>query len=590
MSYQTAQTIAETINAIDKKKYLLPAIQREFVWNTYQIERLFDSLMREYPISAFLFWNVEKEKVKDFEFYEFLRDYHERDKRHNPKANLNGDEEVVAVLDGQQRLTSLYIALKGTYAYRLPKKRWDNPAAYPVRKLYLNILGNTNPEGEFEYQFAFLTPEEARNSQNEDNDSNLHFWFEVGKILDMKEPEKVNDFLLENDIFHKYSRQAGTFANRCLSRLRNIIFEKPSISFYLEKSNELDKVLNIFIRINSGGTVLSYSDLLLSVSTAQWTEKDAREEIIGFVDEINAIGGGFNFNKDFILKACLVLCNFSDIAFKVDNFNKKNMLEIEQNWEKIKQALYLTVKLVSSLGFNRETLSSNNALIPIAHYLYVKGAPVNFEKSTNTRKDRKKIQKWLNLSLLRRVFGGKPDNVIKIIRDLNKENRGEFPLVEIIEKFKGTNKSLLFSDDEIENLLQQKYGTPYTYSLLSLLYPSLDFNNKFHVDHIFAKNLFTKKTLLEHGISIENIDGYQFRMNDIANLQLLEDIPNMEKQDKPFDIWLPSVYPTEQEQNDFKTKHFIPKNLDLKLSNFIVFYEKRRNLIIEAIKELTKIE
>jgi len=584
MSYQTAKTIAEVVNDIHKKKYLLPAIQREFVWNPYQIERLFDSLMQDYPISSFLFWYVGKEKVADFEFYEFLREYHEKYKRHNPKANINGEEEVVAVLDGQQRLTSIYLALKGSYAYKLPKKRWDNDLAYPVRKLYLNILGNASEESDFEYEFTFLTVEEANNTDDK------HYWFEVGKVLDMKEPEKVNDFLLENDIFQKYSKQEATFANRCLSRLRNIIFERQSISFYLEKSDQLDKVLNIFIRINSGGTVLSYSDLLLSVATAQWKFKDAREEITKFVDEINAIGGGFNFNKDFVLKACLVLSDFSDIAFKVDNFNKDNMLKIEKNWEDITKAIRYAVNLVDSFGFNRETLSSNNALIPIAQYLYIKGSPTSFEKSNHTRDDRKSIQKWLALVLLKKVFGGKPDNVIKSTREILKDNNIKFPLNIIIDKFKGTGKSLLLSDEDIENLLQLQYGNTYTFSLLSLLYPSLDFNNKFHVDHIFAKSTFTKNNLKSVGVASDKIDEFQMRYNLVANLQLLEAIPNMEKQAEDFDSWFPKTYKSVSEQNDYKKKHFVPENGSLAITDFLVFYENRKVLLADKIREITKIE
>ena len=160
MAYQTALTIAEVINDIHRKKYLLPAIQREFVWSTDQIERLFDSLMRDYPISSFLFWGVEKEKVNDFEFYEFLRQYHERKQIHNPKANVSGDEGVTAVLDGQQRLTSLYVGLKGTYAYKIARKRCDNDLAYPERKLYLNILSSST-EDDREVQCEFLTTDES---------------------------------------------------------------------------------------------------------------------------------------------------------------------------------------------------------------------------------------------------------------------------------------------------------------------------------------------------------------------------------------------------------------------------------------------
>ena len=160
MAYQTALTIESVIKDIDSKKYLLPSIQREFVWSTGQIEKLFDSLMRDYPINAFLFWKVPREKVSEFKFYEFLRDYHQKDNKHNPKANTNGTEDIIAILDGQQRMTSLYIALKGTYAYKMSYKRWDNPAAYPKRKLYLNLLAASDDADMF-YDFLFLTEEEA---------------------------------------------------------------------------------------------------------------------------------------------------------------------------------------------------------------------------------------------------------------------------------------------------------------------------------------------------------------------------------------------------------------------------------------------
>lgn len=127
--------------------------------------------------------------------------------------------------------------------------------------------------------------------------------------------------------------------------------------------------MNIFIRVNSGGTKLSYSDLLLSIASAQWEQHDAREEITDFVDYINGIGDGFRINKDFVLKTSLVLSDFSDIAFKVDNFNKSNMMKIEENWDNIKTAITQAINLVSSFGYSGETLNSNNALIPIAYYL-----------------------------------------------------------------------------------------------------------------------------------------------------------------------------------------------------------------------------
>lgn len=159
----------------------------------------------------------------------------------------------------------------------------------------------------------------------------------------------------------------------------------------------MDTVLQIFIRVNSGGTILSYSDLLLSIASAQWKELDARKEITDFVDEINSIGYGFNVNKDFVLKASLVLSDFRDIAFKVDNFNKTNMLKIEQNWQTIIKSVALAFQLVASFGFSRENLTSNNAVIPIAYYLMTIGNPPSFVTSTSTTSNRIKNQKMAQL-------------------------------------------------------------------------------------------------------------------------------------------------------------------------------------------------
>lgn len=582
MAYETALKIKDIVENIHKKKYLLPAIQREFVWDTYQIERLFDSIMRDYPISSFLFWKVEKENVTDFKFYEFLREYHERDNIHNSKADINGEEEITAILDGQQRLTSIYVALKGSFAEKLPRKRWDNDKAYPKTKLYLNLVSNSK-DSEFEYDFCFLTEDEAK-----ENDKNT-FWFCVGEILNLKEPGEVNSYLIQNKIFQNYTEEQSNFANNTLFKLHNVIHITPLISYYQEKSQSLDKVLNIFIRINSGGTILSYSDLLLSIATAQWEEKDAREEIIKFVDEINDIGNGFKFNKDFVLKSSLVINDFSDFAFKVDNFNKTNMLKIERNWENLTNAIRIAVQLVSSFGYNRDTLTSNNAIIPIAYYLHKINANESYPHSNNNLEDKEKIRKWLTLSLVKRAFSGQPDNVLRPIRKIIKDNDSIFPLNKIIKNFQGTPKSLLFSDEDIENLTYYKYGQGFTFSVLSLLYPHLDYNNQFHIDHIFPKSLFTKPKLRKRGFDEEKIDEFINYLNEIGNLQLLGAIPNIEKKDTEFKIWIEKTYPNTDKQNEFKNTHNIP-NVDLEFENFITFFEERKKILISKFGKILQMK
>lgn len=576
MPFESPITIREAVDNVHRKKYLLPAIQRELVWKVDQIERLFDSVMRDYPIGSFLFWHVERERSRDYQFYEFIREYHERDSKHNPRANINGEKDITAILDGQQRLTALYIGLKGTYAYKLPRKQWNNDSAFPERKLYLNLLKKSD-DYDMQYDFQFLTNEEA-----EKRDENT-FWFKVGNILDMREEYEVNNYLIENNLLGS-DVEKSRFANRTLFKLHSAIHKDPTINYYLEKSEKLDKVLNIFIRVNSGGTQLSYSDLLLSIATAQWHEKDAREEITGFVDEINNIGDGFNFDKDFVLKTCLVLSDFKNIAFNVDNFNRENMLKIEENWDRISEAIRLATNLVSSFGYNRYTLTSNNAIIPIAYYLLKKDTPQNFTQSSNYTDDRKKLRKWLAISLLKRTFGGHSDNVLRPMRDVLSGHTSSFPLDGIVEKFKGTPKSIAFDEDEIENLFYHRYGQNYTFSTLALLYPTLDFRNKFHQDHIFPKSFFTRKKLSKKGIeAVEKVTFYLDNVDRIANLQLLEGTPNQEKSDTDFKEWLFKTYPNEEDRKDYMKKHYIP-DVNLSFENFEEFINKRKRLMTEKFK------
>lgn len=584
MSFQTPITVKDVVENIHKKKYLLPAIQREVVWSTDQIERLYDSLMRDYPVGSFLFWHVERKNTKKYQFYEFMRDYHEKDNANNVKADISDEDDIVGILDGQQRFTSLYIGLRGSYAYRVPRRRWNNPHAFPKRTLYLNLLSpkKNDDKGDMFYDFAFLCEDEL----NQDNPD--VYWFKVSEILNLKEQWEVNDYLINNEITQKPRAQAR-FASRTLFKLWAVIHESKVVNYYLEKDEKLDKVLNIFIRVNSGGTILSYSDLLLSIAIAQWREKDAREEVTKFVKELNNIGEGFNFDKDLILKSSLVLSDIKDFAFKVDNFDKANMHKIEDEWDQIKQAMRGAVTLISALGYSRETLTAKYVIIPIAYYLKRIGIPNNFDVAQSYSEDRATVHCWIIYSLVKRVFGGSPDSVLRPLREKISQVESGFPLQSIIDEFRGTTKSIIFTEDDIENLLTYTYGQSYTFSILALLYPSLDYRNKFHIDHIHPHSKFTRARLKKLSISEDDIDYYLDNANLLPNLQLLEGVHNQEKNDTDFKIWFDRHYKTQESKNGYMERHYIP-SVDLSLKNFREFVEKRRSKLRSKLKEILNVK
>ena len=188
------------------------------------------------------------------------------------------------------------------------------------------------------------------------------------------------------------------------------------------------------------------------------------------------------------------------------------------------------------------------------------GNPNNFEVSSTTVSNRKKIKKWLTMSLIKRTFSGQPDNVLRPLREIIKSNGNkEFPLDEIINKLRGTSKTIVFTDDDIENLLELQYGRADTLMVLMMLYSSLDYNNKFHIDHIYPKSKFTRTALGKRDVPANQIDEYINQVNDLSNLQMLAAIPNIEKQDKDFSDWFESNYLTDTDKIQYRKINYLPE-------------------------------
>ena len=366
--HQSGGTIMEALDSIASHEYVLPAIQREFVWSQEQVCSLFDSLMQEYPFGEFMLWRVAPENANKYRWYDFVREYHQRNNPHCPELGIINDKPLTAVLDGQQRLTAFNIGLRGSMAVKLPHKWWSSRDAFPRRVLALDLLADPDPDEEgSRYAFEFI-------DDNRIGVEGPRLWFKVADILALEAGPDMNDWLLEQGL----DREQQSRAFRTLDRLYRAIRVDPVVAYYEEKSQDIERVLNIFIRCNRGGTPLSYSNLLLSIAVSQWKILDARREVYGLVDEMNGIRPGLEFNADFVLKAGLMLTDIASVGFRVENFTHDNMSVLEDNWPNIRQALLETVELVDSFGFDSRTIQATNSLLPIAYYLYKKGGPKGF--------------------------------------------------------------------------------------------------------------------------------------------------------------------------------------------------------------------
>ncbi|WP_281995649.1 DUF262 domain-containing protein [Ruegeria faecimaris] len=578
--YKPGGTIADALTAIASKEYVLPAIQREFVWKPAQIEKLFDSLMQGYPFGTFLFWKVNAETSSKFKFYDFVLNYHQRDAAHCPELGPIHHREVVAVLDGQQRLTALNIGLRGSMAIKLPNRWWTNPDAFPLKTLYLNLIASNDPDEDGVcYEFRFLTEEQATRTETT-------YWFPVPKALLMEDGPAMLTGLMADGL----EKEELQVAYKNLDRLHSVIHKDNLINYFEEKTQDLERVLNIFIRLNSGGTVLSYSDLLLSVAVAQWKQIDARSEIHKCVDELNRTGAGFDFSQDFVLKAGLMLADIASVGFKVENFTSANMAKLEAEWSKIRSTLIKTVELVASFGLNGQTLRADSAILPIAYYLHQLGPPQNYVTHTSFQEDRKAIQMWLIHSLLKAsgIWGSGLDTLLTALREtIQKSGQNRFPSSELGRVMAQRGKSLSFGDDEIEELLHVRYGDKRTFALLSLLFPFVDLRNQFHVDHVFPISRFTPTKLKKMGFDEELSKTLAQLANELPNLQLLEGAMNNEKRAKLPADWLQLAFNGNiQNKENYQEKHAledIPENLE-GFQEFIVYRrEKLRDLIQQTL-------
>lgn len=509
-------------------------------------------------------------------------EYREKFLTHNKEFNTSGITDFKAVLDGQQRLASLYIGMKGSYAYKKEKVHWINSEDnIPTRHLYLNIIAPLREEEDGRnYEFKFLTEKEHSEAPDK--------WFRVGLILDLKNSYDFNKFLDRN----KYKDNNFTYST--LSRLQEMIHTDRSINYFLEKDQSLDKALNIFIRINSGGEPLDFSDLLMSIAIASWRTKDAKAVIFKLVDEIR--DKGFFISKDFILKTFLSLYS-NDIKFRVSNFSSDNAKEFEKKWDGIRAAIVSSFDLVKTFGFIESTLTSKNALIPIIYYLYHKSIYKDFHKKVGHKEDRDIIKKWLHIVLLKKIFGGQPDTLLNNIRSVftNKfpntkilPNITTFPIDDIALKLKATNKNMHFDDEYIDYLLLTQKDDGYAFSVLALIYPNLDYkNNDFDKDHLHPAAIFNKKSLLSAGIDVKELEFYMKpdNYNSILNLQMLDANDNKSKQDKSLKDWV-SLEAKERKLtlDEFCTKHLIPPVLDI--ADFPKFIEQRKTLLRKLLSHL----
>lgn len=400
-----------------------------------------------------------------------------------------------------------------------------------------------NPEDNYRFEFHAQKPE---------NDKE-HWWFKVGDILE-----------LNSVINYAREHKLGDKESELLETLNKTFHDKQLISYFEETEKDLDKVLNIFIRVNSGGVKLSYSDLLMSILTASFSS-DIRKKMNELVDALKDKGFP-NVGKDQVLKTCLLLIG-KDTTFELKNFNKKNIKEIEENWEKITESIYNVAKLLETFGY-AGYLGSAYILSSLAYFYFL--------NSKMNENDKEQALKFVHNAQITSYFTPSTDTKLSAIAYSIKESCTFEAFNHNLAKHQ--TWPLKITNDAIEDLMCSS-SHDRVFPILQILYPNLNCKiTTFHIDHIYPKSKFKKNKKL-------NKDFYGWR-DYLFNLQLLEGAENKAKKDKDPEVWLKEEYKDEQAIEEYKKRNYIDPTLKLEWENIEDFREKREEVIITKLKEV----
>lgn len=570
------------ISYINQGKLFLPPIQRDFVWKDKRIVNLFDSLYRDYPIGNCIFWKLEPSTYQSYPLFDFVKTYTEKKKRNNtilqvPINLLNGD--VHAVVDGQQRLSSLYIGLIGSYEYKTRGGGDSNKT-----KLYINLLSSESKELEdADSIFSFLNDTESQSI----NEKNL--WFEVGIVYKWKNSDLAKTYVdkilnkrIKNSkkktLIAKFAFRRDDIIQR-LSRLYAMISDKNILYFDIDNQN-LDEVVNIFSRVNSGAMVLKPSDLMFSILVSQWNE--GRVEVDELIDSMSM--NGLKISRDFIMRACLVLSELP-VQYKIESFKSSKVKKIRENWILIKDSLLKLCNLLPEIGCNDFPILSENSLIPIAFYIKY-GGNIN---SQTTKID---LQKYLVVSQVKGIFSGQSDQVLTRLRAEIKrqvDNKSNFSFKELANISLPRGKRLKITVSDLEEIVSNTaYPSPHVTLILSLIYPSISFvNTKYHLDHIHPSSRFNKTNLGNCGVFDETIIAdWNEKKNLLPNMELLRPVDNQKKLNKPLTEFLKTITSIKYKKS-FIQENLLPSNRDLyELRRFDEFYEDRKSKLIAKLKKV----
>lgn len=552
-------TIYESLKHIENGKYVMPAFQRQYVWSMEQIEKLWDSILLDYPIATFLFWHVDDDNVSwDTYFCNFLRDATFDSRKQSDSVNYELSSIKVkttdtAVLDGQQRLTSLFLSLFGT-AYIRQKHARKKATSGTIVKLLIELNKHKLTVDEDEYNSKKFdikfTEKIGKLSPTQ---------FDIKNILGDKFQDKATREQAIEEAIDKVPTDSKEYARSILKKLYDKIFVEKLIRYTEIQDMKQDDALEMFVRFNSGGKALKKHEITMSILEAYWPS--AKTEFGNLL-----VGAYAGFGTDFIVRSALML--YGDVV--KSNINKKIAEDLKNNWQAFKKTLKSLEDVLKGMKIEVSRFSSSwNVLIPIIYFINY-----NPKYASNLAG----IKAYLIRSVLFTYFQSGTTSKLQQMKSNINDNDYEIT-VDMLEQM----NDLCVTDGKIADIIDSEKGSRVAGEALYFL--GIDWMNRsfnYEQDHLHPYDRFDRTNPI--GVSMVDWNKWRSNRNRLPNLQLLEGRSNGSKNAMSLADYYNDM--NEEQKAEFRKEALIPDGVSLELDNFEEFYEKRKALLTDKIREL----
>jgi hypothetical protein len=518
--------VGAILEQIDLGKMALPEFQRGYVWNREQVRGLMESLYRRYPVGGLLIWETNVDHAKT---------------RGNASPPTGGWVDLL--LDGQQRMTSLYGIIRGN-----PPKFFDGNAA-AFMNLYFNMAEET---------FEFYAPLKMQDNP---------VWVSVSKLMQTEDVAEILEPIEDR------LPSTGLKTMTCLSRL-NRVQGIREVEFHIDRvsgpDKSIDVVVEIFNRVNSGGTTLSKGDLALAKMCAAWP--DARNEMKLRLSKWRT--AGYPFKLEWYLR-CITAITTGEAFFS--SLAKIDTSEFQDGVGRAEQRVDRLLNTISGrLGLDHgDVLGSPYSFPLMCRYLDQRDGHLS------SSEERDRLLYWYVHTFLWGRYAGSTESVLS--QDLRHIDDKDGALDRLIDQLRQNRGDLRIQPNDFRTWSRGSRFYPLLY-MMTRVYGAQDLESGLELRKHLLGNLmrlelhhiFPKAKLYRHNFSRPEV-------NALGNFMFLTQETNLLVTDRDPEEYLPQF---EEKHPGVLASQWIPQDpLLWKYENYRGFLAERRVLLAQAAND-----